>query len=81
MSSAGERLIEPPHASVPPTFSATVLSLWASIFTSAKTSMISAVPAAELIALDDVLGMMSPAAATMGTTIRVILLPGHPPTE
>ena len=73
--------MEPPHASVPPTFSAIFLSLWASIHTSAKTSTMSAVPAAELMALDEVLGIISPAAATMGTTIRVILLPGHPPTE
>ncbi len=41
----------------------------------------SAVPAAELMAREDVLGSSSPAAATMGTTSKVILFPGHPPME
>ena len=37
------------------------------------------VPHALLMARDDVLGSISPAAATMDTTMGVILLPGTPP--
>jgi hypothetical protein len=33
-----------------------------------------------VIALDDVFGMASPAAAAMATTIGVVRLPGSPPT-
>ena len=43
--------------------------------------MVSAVPAGEVIARDDVLGMVSPAATTMETTSGVVRLPGRPPTE
>ncbi|OIQ63322.1 hypothetical protein GALL_551360 [mine drainage metagenome] len=43
--------------------------------------MVSAVPAGEVIARDDVLGMVRPKAVTMATTIGVVRLPGKPPTE
>jgi len=46
-----------------------------------EASMVSAVPAGEVIAREDVLGMSRPAAATMGTTISVVRLPGSPPTQ
>ena len=38
-------------------------------------------PAAEVMARDDVLGMVTPRAATMGTTTSVVLLPGSPPMQ
>ena len=40
----------------------------------------SAVPAGEVIARDDVFGMMTPAAVTIGTTMSVVRFPGRPPT-
>ncbi len=43
--------------------------------------MVSAVPAGEVIALDDVFGMVSPNAATIGTIIKVVRFPGKPPTQ
>jgi hypothetical protein len=43
--------------------------------------MASAVPAGEVMARDDVLGITTPQAATMGTTISVVRLPGRPPTQ
>ena len=76
-SSAGARFTDPPHAKVPPVDSAMLRSLLASRSTLVNTSTMSEVPAAELIARDEVFGINSPAAATMGTTIRVILFPGH----
>ena len=41
----------------------------------------SAVPAAEVMALELVLGIVKPAEAIIGTIIIVALLPGTPPTE
>jgi hypothetical protein len=61
--------------------SAIFLSFLASKLMFANTSTMSAVPAAELMAREEVLGMRSPAAATIGTTRRVTLFPGTPPTE
>ncbi len=43
--------------------------------------MVSAVPAGEVMARDEVLGMTSPAAATMATTSGVVRFPGSPPTQ
>ena len=43
--------------------------------------MVSAVPAGEVIARDEVLGMVSPCAATIGTTIIEVRLPGMPPMQ
>ena len=51
----------------------------ASISTSQNVSTKSDVPHALLMAREDILGIMTPAAATMETTIGVILLPGTPP--
>ena len=44
-----------------------------------KVSTKSAVPHALLIARDDSFGILRPAAATIETTMGVILLPGMPP--
>ena len=43
--------------------------------------MVSAVPAGEVMARDDVLGIFSPCAATIGTTIIEVRLPGMPPMQ
>ena len=49
--------------------------------TRASTSIVSAVPAGEVIAREDVLGMVRPCAATIGTTIMEVRLPGMPPMQ
>ena len=49
--------------------------------TRASTSIVSAVPAGEVMARDEVLGIISPCAATMGATIREVRLPGMPPMQ
>ena len=43
--------------------------------------MVSAVPAGDVIAREDVFGIVRPSAATIGTTIGVVRFPGSPPTE
>ena len=78
-SSTGARFIDPPHANTPPTSSAMDMSLLALSSTSQKVSTKSDVPHALLIALEEVLGIIRPAAATMDMTMGVILLPGTPP--
>jgi len=47
--------------------------------TGANTSIESAVPEGEVIALVDVLGIINPAEATIGTMISETLFPGTPP--
>ena len=80
-SSAGDRFIRPPHAST--AFSrATIARMRSAVMsTLASTSIVSAVPEGEVIARDDVLGMISPCAATIGTTIIEVRLPGTPPMQ
>ena len=46
--------------------------------TSARMLMVSAIPAGLVMSRDDVLGMQTPSAARMGTTIRVVRFPGMP---
>ncbi len=79
LSSAGAMFVAPPQAITPPTFS--VISFISSTlkFTFARTSIVSAVPLAEVIALLAVFGISNPAEATVGTIIRDILFPGTPP--
>ena len=43
--------------------------------------MVSAVPAGEVIARDDVFGIVRPCAATIGTTIIDVRFPGIPPMQ
>ena len=43
--------------------------------------MVSAVPAGEVMARDEVFGIVSPCAATIGTTIIEVRLPGMPPMQ
>ena len=80
MSSTGARFMEPPHASTPPTSSAILFRSVVFISTLQKVSTKSEVPHALLMARDDVFGSISPAAATMETTMGVTLFPGTPPT-
>ena len=47
--------------------------------TFARTSIVSAVPLAEVIALLAVLGISKPDDATVGTIMRLTLFPGTPP--
>ena len=49
-------------------------------FTGQRVSTRSAVPAGEVMAREEVLGIVYPAAATMGTTSMLVLSPGMPPT-
>ena len=49
--------------------------------TRASTSMVSAVPAGEVMARDEVFGIVRPCAATIGTTIIEVRLPGMPPMQ
>ena len=44
-------------------------------------SMVSAVPAGDVIARDEVLGIARPSAATIATMIGVVRLPGSPPAQ
>ena len=81
MSSAGLRLIAPPQTMQPPSRSTTRRIAALSRSTGAMVSMVSAVPAGEVIARDDVFGIMMPSAATIATMIGVVRLPGRPPTQ
>ena len=49
--------------------------------TGASVSMVSAVPAGEVMAREEVFGMVSPQDVTIDTTIGVVRLPGRPPTQ
>ena len=80
-SSAGLRFSLPPQTMQPPSASTTLRKARASRSTGAMTSMVSAVPAGDVIALDEVFGIKCPAAAMIATTIGVVRLPGSPPTQ
>ena len=80
-SSAGLSRAEPPQAMQPPSRSTTRRMVASSSVTGASVSIVSAVPAGEVMARDEVLGMTTPQAATMGTTRSVVRLPGRPPTQ
>lgn len=79
LSSAGARLTLPPQMMNPPTSWMTFLSLFIGRLTGQRTSIVSAVPAGEVIALLLVFGTMQPAATRIGTISIVVLLPGTPP--
>ena len=65
----------------PPSRSTTRRIAAMSSVTGASVSIVSAVPAGEVMARDDVLGMVSPQAAIIGTINSVVRLPGRPPTQ
>ena len=71
MSSAGLRRTAPPQTMQPDSCSTTRLIDGRSRSTGAIVSIVSAVPAGDVIARDDVLGIVSPCAATTETTIGV----------
>ncbi len=78
-SSAGARFTPPPQQMIPfVSFTISTISLELKV-TGARTSIVSAVPDAEVIALDDVFGTVRPADATIGTMRRETLFPGTPP--
>ena len=80
-SSAGDSSLVPPQARQP-RCSWTISSSRANgNSTLASTSMVSAVPAGEVIARDEVLGQSMPWAATIGTTSIEVRLPGIPPMQ
>ena len=81
ISSVGLRLTEPPHAMQAPSCSTTARMRSKDRLTGAIVSMVSAVPAGDVMAREDVLGISKPQAATIGTTIGVVRLPGSPPTQ
>ena len=80
-SSAGLKFTDPPQAIHPPSFSTTDCIVSKLKSTGVITSIVSAVPAGDVIALDEVFGKVKPAAVTMATTIGVVLFPGKPPTQ
>src|SRR5665647_3807023 len=79
-SSAGASSNEPPQTKHPLVFATTSLISLIDRLTGHKVSTLSAVPAGDVIAREEVLGMVNPAAATIGTTIMLVLSPGIPPT-
>src|SRR3989338_5802789 len=81
LSSAGARPREPPHARQAP-FSFTILcNSEEEKSTRESVSITSAVPAAEVIAREEVLGITIPDAAHIETTIGVVLFPATPPIQ
>ncbi len=81
MSSAGDRLTCPPQTRQPRHAATTSFISSTDTSTRASTSMVSAVPAGEVIAREDVFGMVRPCAATIGTTIMEVRFPGMPPMQ
>ena len=79
-SSAGARSKAPPQTRQPLVFATTFLISSMVKFTGQRVSTLSAVPEGEVIAREEVLGIVYPAAATMGTTSMLVLSPGIPPT-
>ena len=81
MSSAGLSASEPPQTKQPPSRWTTRRICSKSSATGVIVSITSAVPAGEVMALDDVFGIVSPAAVMIDTTIGVVRFPGNPPTQ
>lgn len=78
-SSAGAKSNAPPQTRQPFVFFTTAFISFMERFTGQRDSTLSAVPAADVTARDDVLGIVNPAAATIGTTSSDVLSPGMPP--
>ena len=81
MSSTGASRAVPPQARQPRWVRTMSFTVPGSSSTFASTSMVSAVPAGEVIARLEVLGMNRPCAATIGTTSMLVRLPGMPPMQ
>ena len=81
MSSVGDRLTCPPHTRQPWQALTTSRMSLTPRSTRARTSIVSAVPAGEVIARDEVFGIVNRCAATIGTTTIEVRLPGMPPMQ
>ncbi len=79
MSSAGASPSAPPQAMQAPASPTTRRSSSGVSATFANIAIVSAVPAGLVIARDEVFGIVRPSAARIGTTIKVVRLPGTPP--
>ncbi len=80
-SSAGERSLLPPQARQPRSSRTISQRRSNGSSTLASTSMVSAVPAGEVMARELVFGQSMPWAATIGTTSIEVRLPGMPPMQ
>ena len=80
-SSAGLRFIAPPQARQASVSLTTRRISFSPSLTLVSASMVSAVPAGEVMAREEVLGITKPAALTIDTTSGVVRLPGRPPTQ
>ena len=80
-SSAGDRSLVPPQARQPRWVRTMLLSCSNCSSTCASTSMVSAVPAGDVMAREEVFGHSMPCAATIGTTSMDVRLPGMPPMQ
>ena len=81
MSSAGLSRTAPPQARHPPSASTTRLISASERSTGVSVSIVSAVPAGDVIAREDVFGMIRPRLARIATTMGVVRLPGRPPMQ
>ena len=81
MSSAGDRSAVPPQARQPRVLRTICCSRSSGSSTSASISIVSAVPAGEVMARELVFGHHMPCAVTMGTTSIEVRLPGMPPMQ
>jgi len=81
LSSAGAKFNAPPQTMHAPIFSTILFNSGILFLTLHNTSIVSAVPAGLVMLLDDVFGTYTPAAASIGTTTIVVLLPGTPPIQ
>ncbi len=80
-SSAGDSRAVPPQTRKPRCRRTMLVSCSNGNSTLASTAMVSAVPAGEVMAREEVLGNTSPWAATIGTTSIEVRLPGMPPMQ
>ena len=81
LSSEGASPNEPPHAKQAPVLFTTCLIFDIGRSTCVIVSITSAVPAADVIALEDVFGIVNPATAQIAMTIGVVRFPATPPME
>ena len=81
LSSDGASPSEPPHARQALVFATTDFICFRESSTFEIVSITSAVPDAEVIARDDVLGRINPAAAQIATTTGVVRFPAIPPMQ
>ncbi len=81
ISSAGDRLTWPPQIRQPLQAATIAFISSTPTLTRASTSIVSAVPAGDVMAREEVFGMVRPCAATIGTTIIDVRLPGIPPMQ